>query len=1023
MSDSNLERILIIDDNSDYRKLINTFISKLLPGAEVIEYDPVFEGVPDDEFDWSDIDVLLLDYHLSIVGTTGLDILHKHHKKHSFPATIMLTGAGTEEIAIRALKSGIYEYLPKQSLTKDKLKQSIIHAWEDKKAKNKKKQELTQHNRSFSKEVFYENLEKAFTTKGQERALVIIQPDNLNILEEEIGIIGRDSLINHIAKHSFEVFKLGACNPNITKISDTEIGVQIDYPINLETLNFNMQGLSDHLAKCTFKFAEEKYKFSVSIGILKLGLFNKAAEQLINIATIACKHASKTEGNSFYIWKDSDIPPDFMEQADDEALVTETSSTEENTQKLEAELKAKEQAEAKIKAAEEEKKKLEAELKAKEEEAKTQAALRAEQEAKEKAEAELKAREETEKAKIEAEQRAEQEAKEKAEAEAKMQAAREEKEKLQAELKAKEEEVKAQAALRAEQEAKEKAEAEAKIKLAEEEKEKLEAELKAKEEITKAQAALHAEQEAKEKAEAEAKIKLAEEEKKKLEAELKAKEETEKAKIEAEQRAEQEAKEKAEAEAKMLAAEEEKKKLEAELKAKEEEAKAQAALRAEQEAKEKAEAEAKIKAAEEEKEKLQAELRAKEEAANSDAALRIEQETKEKLEAEAEMKAAKEAKEKLEAELKAIAKAKEEAEAEMKAAKEAKEKLEAELKAIAETKATEEAQKTTSDVKESDSNTTKTESIANTSDAKDEQKQTEEKVTEEIKQDDEIEENTGPSLEEIEVQIKKLIDENKIIQTYQPITAMFGDEGDSREIYKTGLQALSEREELNEYLADTSVFSVALQQSINEWILRQVFLRITESGTDKCQYLFLVSATESWFSDIALFQWLQKILQQTKKYNPGGSIILDVPLELFVKHQKRAQALIDTLRKTHNFTISLSNLNEIENLSEHCSLAASKLLIVNIEQLKKLSETLGPNVHEKKEINDEPDGEEEQEDKQNLLQYLKAKNIKIITSGIEDSTLLTDAITAGTDYTLGDFVGEVQENLTESSMVESFELT
>ena len=50
----------------------------------------------------------------------------------------MLTGAGTEEVAVRALKTGIYEYQPKQSLTKDKLKQSIIHAWEDKKSSAQK---------------------------------------------------------------------------------------------------------------------------------------------------------------------------------------------------------------------------------------------------------------------------------------------------------------------------------------------------------------------------------------------------------------------------------------------------------------------------------------------------------------------------------------------------------------------------------------------------------------------------------------------------------------------------------------------------------------------------------------------------------------------------------------------------------------------------------------------------------------------------------------------------------------------
>ena len=93
-------------------------------------------------------------------------------------------------------------------------------------------------------------------------------------MEQLIGIIGRDSLVNHIGKNSFEVFKLGACNPNITRTSDTAIAVQIDYPVNQETLEFNMQGLCKHLAKCTFKFSDEKYKFTVSIGLLKLGQIN-----------------------------------------------------------------------------------------------------------------------------------------------------------------------------------------------------------------------------------------------------------------------------------------------------------------------------------------------------------------------------------------------------------------------------------------------------------------------------------------------------------------------------------------------------------------------------------------------------------------------------------------------------------------------------------------------------------------------------------------------------------------------------
>ena len=48
-------------------------------------------------------------------------------------------------------------------------------------------------------------------------------------------------------------------------------------------------------------------------------------------------------------------------------------------------------------------------------------------------------------------------------------------------------------------------------------------------------------------------------------------------------------------------------------------------------------------------------------------------------------------------------------------------------------------------------------------------------------------------------------------------------------------------------LVDISVFSISLQQIINEWILRQIFLRITETGKTECKNHFLVSVTEAGF--------------------------------------------------------------------------------------------------------------------------------------------------------------------------------
>ena len=165
------------------------------------------------------------------------------------------------------------------------------------------------------------------------------------------------------------------------------------------------------------------------------------------------------------------------------------------TEKAEAEAKAKAEAEAKAKAEAEAKAKAEAEAKAKAEaEAKAKAEAEAEAEAKAKAEAEAKA-----KAEAEAKEKAEAEAKAKAEAEAKAKAEAEAKAKAEAEAKAKAE---AEAKAKTEAEAKAKAEAEAKAKAEAEAKAKAEAEAKAKAE---AEARAKAEAEAKAKAEAEAK--------------------------------------------------------------------------------------------------------------------------------------------------------------------------------------------------------------------------------------------------------------------------------------------------------------------------------------------------------------------------------------------------------------------------------------------------------------------------------------------------------------------------------------
>ena len=123
-----LRRILVVDDDRDYRNLLLTFLRDAFPDAEVVELDPAVAGVPGQDFDWSRFDVLILDYNLQMRGITGLDILQANRNSHSFPATIMLTGAGDEDVAVRAFKSGVHDYLRKERLKKSLLRDTILQA-------------------------------------------------------------------------------------------------------------------------------------------------------------------------------------------------------------------------------------------------------------------------------------------------------------------------------------------------------------------------------------------------------------------------------------------------------------------------------------------------------------------------------------------------------------------------------------------------------------------------------------------------------------------------------------------------------------------------------------------------------------------------------------------------------------------------------------------------------------------------------------------------------------------------------
>jgi CheY-like chemotaxis protein len=104
-------KILLCEDDTDIAFLIKINIIKAYPEAEVFitrTKEETLQTLFDVKYD---IDAILLDYLL--VNTTGLEILEEVRQITQIPVVI-ITGQGSEEVAVNAMKLGASDYIVKR---------------------------------------------------------------------------------------------------------------------------------------------------------------------------------------------------------------------------------------------------------------------------------------------------------------------------------------------------------------------------------------------------------------------------------------------------------------------------------------------------------------------------------------------------------------------------------------------------------------------------------------------------------------------------------------------------------------------------------------------------------------------------------------------------------------------------------------------------------------------------------------------------------------------------------------------
>jgi PAS domain S-box-containing protein len=126
-NNQDVKRILIVDDDED-----DFFIT-----SDYIKSIPTKNFVVDWSYNYNDAlqklvsnshDIYFVDYRLGI--KTGMDLLTDAIAEGCEAPIILLTGKGTQEIDVKAMESGAYDYLVKSELNTEKLERCIRYSLE-----------------------------------------------------------------------------------------------------------------------------------------------------------------------------------------------------------------------------------------------------------------------------------------------------------------------------------------------------------------------------------------------------------------------------------------------------------------------------------------------------------------------------------------------------------------------------------------------------------------------------------------------------------------------------------------------------------------------------------------------------------------------------------------------------------------------------------------------------------------------------------------------------------------------------
>ncbi|HEY7840543.1 MAG TPA: EAL domain-containing protein [Gammaproteobacteria bacterium] len=301
-----IRRALIIDDDEDYRKLLGIKLGRAFPHLIINEIDPLQTPLPDAEFNWDNIDFIILDYNLGI-DITGLDWFRKF-KSEELPATILLTARGSEELAVTAMKIGIDDYIVKEHFENEQLTNSIIECVGRKRRDKERRFTLSRQSVVFNKPNFIHRLQMISKGRDANHHLLMINPVAYPQIGQERGLHYQDSYIRHVADCVFEQLSPHRISFNIFIYREEYIALLIEASSYTKYLD----EIRARLKREKFTIGLKEYSCSVNVGVispqsLEASELDKSDFELLSIAMVLCNTAKSDDGREICNYGEIDV--------------------------------------------------------------------------------------------------------------------------------------------------------------------------------------------------------------------------------------------------------------------------------------------------------------------------------------------------------------------------------------------------------------------------------------------------------------------------------------------------------------------------------------------------------------------------------------------------------------------------------------------------------------------------------------------------------------------------------------------